>query len=222
MPSLTRIYDVLIGPVFWLAAVVFVGGSLFRITRVLWSVHKKERFIYSYMSGTYALRSIFHWLIPFAATGWRQRPLFTIITFVFHICLLGLPFFVAGHIVLVEQAWGIGWRSLPPGVALYLTGAVIGCLGFFSVRRIVSRDVRYVTTWSDYAILLLVSAPFISGLLAWFQWLNYPFWMLLHILSGEILLVAIPFTRLSHMFFFPLTRAYTGSEFGAVRHSKDW
>ena len=36
---------------------------------------------------------------------------------------------------------------------------------------------------------------------------------------GEIMLVAIPFTRLSHMIFSPLTRAYMGSEFGKVRHA---
>ncbi len=36
------------------------------------------------------------------------------------------------------------------------------------------------------------------------------------------MLVAIPFTRLSHMLFAPLTRAYMGSEFGGIRHAKDW
>ena len=46
--------------------------------------------------------------------------------------------------------------------------------------------------------------------------------MIAHIVSGEIMLIAIPFTRLSHMIFSPLTRAYMGSEFGNVRHAKDW
>jgi hypothetical protein len=44
----------------------------------------------------------------------------------------------------------------------------------------------------------------------------------MHILSGEVMLAAIPFTRLSHMLFFPFTRGYMGSEFGGVRHAKDW
>ena len=46
--------------------------------------------------------------------------------------------------------------------------------------------------------------------------------IILHILSGELWLAAIPFTRLSHMVLAPLSRAYIGSEFGAVRHAKDW
>ena len=44
----------------------------------------------------------------------------------------------------------------------------------------------------------------------------------LHVLSGEAVLVAIPFTRLSHALFIPFTRAYMGSEFGGVRQCRDW
>ena len=43
-----------------------------------------------------------------------------------------------------------------------------------------------------------------------------------HIVAGEVMLVAIPFTRLSHMIFAPFTRAYMGSEFGKIRHAADW
>jgi hypothetical protein len=43
---------------------------------------------------------------------------------------------------------------------------------------------------------------------------NYPLMMGLHVLAGDIMLAAIPFTRLSHMLFSPFTRAYMGSEFG--------
>ena len=44
----------------------------------------------------------------------------------------------------------------------------------------------------------------------------------LHVLAGELLLALIPFTRLSHALFALFTRAYMGSEFGGVRHAKDW
>ena len=67
-----------------------------------------------------------------------------------------------------------------------------------------------------------LAAPFVTGFVAYHQWINYPLFLNLHILSGEIMLAAIPFTRLSHMIFAPFTRAYMGSEFGAVRHAKDW
>jgi hypothetical protein len=62
----------------------------------------------------------------------------------------------------------------------------------------------------------------VTGLIAYFQWFDVRLFTLLHVLSGEAMLVAIPLTRISHMLFAPLTRAYMGSEFGAIRHAKDW
>jgi nitrate reductase gamma subunit len=99
---------------------------------------------------------------------------------------------------------------------------VIGACVFFLVRRLVSPEVQYVTSASDYILLAIVAAPFITGFLVYFQWFEYQTLMILHVLSGEIMLVAIPFTRLSHMLFAPLTRGYMGSEFGGVRHARDW
>ena len=43
----------------------------------------------------------------------------------------------------------------------------------------------------------------------------------LHIASAELLLVLVPFTWLSHMLLGPMIRAYAGSGFGSVRHTKD-
>jgi nitrate reductase gamma subunit len=100
--------------------------------------------------------------------------------------------------------------------------AVIACCIYFLIRRITSPEVRYVTSASDYVILAIVAAPFITGFLAYHQWLGYQVVLILHILSGEIMLMAIPFTRLSHMLFSPFTRVYMGSEFGGIRHAKDW
>jgi hypothetical protein len=44
----------------------------------------------------------------------------------------------------------------------------------------------------------------------------------LHVATGCLWLIAIPFTRLAHMLWFVFSRAYMGSEFGSVRHARDW
>ena len=98
---------------------------------------------------------------------------------------------------------------------------IIGCL-FFLVRRITLPEVRYLTSASDFVLLFIVAAPFITGFWAYHQFAGATVATILHMLFGEILLASIPFTRLSHMFFFPFTRGYIGSEFGAVRFAKDW
>ena len=104
-----------------------------------------------------------------------------------------------------------------------MTLTVIVCVVIFMIRRLVTPEVRFVTFASDFVILAIAAAPFVSGFLAYHQlFFDYRLMVALHIFSGEIMLAAIPFTRLSHMLFFWLTRAYTGSDFGAVRHSRDY
>jgi nitrate reductase gamma subunit len=152
----------------------------------------------------------------------RRHPVITIVTFVFHICLVVTPLFLLAHVTLIEESWNLSWWSLSENAAIIMTLLVIACCVFFLVRRLVSPEVQYVTSASDYWILAIVAAPFITGFLAYYQWFGYPTMVILHILSGEIMLVAIPFTRLSHMLFAPLTRAYMGSEFGGVRQARDW
>jgi hypothetical protein len=71
-------------------------------------------------------------------------------------------------------------------------------------------------------ILFLVALPFLTGLLAYHQIFDYPTMIILHVLAAELLLVLIPFTWLSHLLLYPMVRGYMGSEFGAVRHVKDW
>ena len=216
------IYQFVSGPLAWFAFIIFIGGCLYRLVRLLVLVHRKEPFIYSYMSWKYSLRSILRWSTPFATENMRRHPGLTIVTFAFHICLLITPLFLLAHIILIEEAWNLSWWSLPDGLADAMTLIVIaGCI-FFLVRRLTNPEVQYVTSASDFVLLAIIAAPFVTGFLAYYQWFGYKFFVIIHILAGEIMLVAIPFTRLSHMITAPLTRAYMGSEFGGVRHARDW
>ncbi|MBI5590070.1 MAG: nitrate reductase [Deltaproteobacteria bacterium] len=216
------IYQFVSGPLAWLAFTVFIVGSLYRLFHMLVLVHQKEKFIFSYMSWKYSLRSIFHWIIPFGSVNMQKHPVMTVVTFLFHICLLMTPVFLLSHAVLWDESWNIRLWTLPDPVSDVMTLAVIGCCMFFWVRRIKLPEVRYLTSASDYVLLGMVAAPFVTGFIAYHQWIDYPLFLVLHILSGEILLMAIPFTRLSHMLFSMFTRAYMGSEFGNVRHAIDW
>ncbi len=216
------LYVFITGPLAWAAFILFIGGSLYRLLAMLILVNKKEKFIFSYMSWRYGFRSILHWITPFATENMKKHPVLTIVTFAFHICLILIPIFLLSHVILWDESWNLSWWSLPDGVADFMTIIVIGSCIFFLVRRLVSPEVQFVTCASDYFILAIVAAPFVTGFFAYHQWFAYKFFMILHILTGEIMLVAIPFTRLSHMLYAPFTRAYMGSEFGAVRHAKDW
>jgi nitrate reductase gamma subunit len=216
------IYNFVRGPLAWIAFIVFFGGCLYRLISMFVLTKKKDPVVFEYLNFFYTLRSIFHWLLPFGSVNSRQRPIFTIVTFAFHICLLAAPIFLLAHVILWDESFSITWWTLPDSIADIMTLVVVGGCGYFLWRRLTQPEAKFVTSASDFVILAIVVAPFVTGFLAYHQWLGYKFWLILHILSGEIMLVAIPFTRLSHMFFFPMTRGYLGSEFGYVRHVKDW
>jgi nitrate reductase gamma subunit len=216
------IYNLVSGPLVWAALIIFIGGTLYRLASLGIIARKKDVYIYAYASPYFGLRSIFRWLIPFGTVNMRKRPVLTVVSFIFHICVLSLPIFVLGHISLINESWHVRWPHLPDSVADVMTVIVIASCIFFLVRRKVMPEVKFLTSASDYFILAMVAAPFITGFWAYHQFAGYQIATILHMLSGEIMLAAIPFTRLSHMIFYPFTRGYIGSEFGAVRHARDW
>lgn len=216
------LYNFVRGPLAWVAFIIFIGGILYRLVSMIILAKKKDVVVFEYFSLYYGLRSILHWITPFGTVNWRKRPVFTIVTFSFHICLLLAPIFLLAHIILWDESFNLSWWSLPDSVADIMAIIVVVACGYYLWRRLTQPEVNFVTFGSDYIILAIVAAPFITGFLAYHQWVEYKFMLILHILSGEIMLAAIPFTRLSHMFYSPFTRAYLGSEFGGVRHVKDW
>ncbi len=214
-------YEIIRGPLVWIAFGIFFAGTLYKLISV-GLLARKEKTVYPTMSARFGLRSILHWIVPFANRTTRLHPGFTVVSFLFHICLLLTPLLVMGHAVLWEESWGISWWSLPPMLADGMTLMVVGGGVFFMLRRIAAPQVRNVTSWSDFAIVLLVIAPFLTGFIAHHQWLPYKPMLIIHIVTGCLWLVAIPFTRLAHMIWFIFSRAYMGSEFGSVRHARDW
>lgn len=214
-------YELARGPLVWIAFLVFVGGSLYKLYSTA-AMARKEKTVLPTMSLKFGLRSIFHWVVPFNSRNMRIHPVMTVVTFAFHICLLLTPLFVMGHVESWRESWGVSWWSLPAGVADVMTLVVV-CGGiFFALRRIAAPEVRNVTALSDWVLLVIVVAPFLTGFLAHRQVFSYTTMVTLHIISGALWLMVIPFTRLFHMFWFVFSRAFMGSEFGAVRNARDW
>jgi nitrate reductase gamma subunit len=214
-------YEFVSGPLVWIAFIGFTAGVAYRIISMA-QLAKRDKVVYPTLDAKYGARSLAHWLIPFASRSTRMRPIYTTISYLFHICVVVTPLFVMGHAVLWQQSWGIRWWSLPQGLADTMTLVVIFSCLFFIIRRYVRPEVRNVSTLSDVLLALLVMAPFLTGFVAHRQWLPYKPMLIAHIITGAAWLVLIPWTRLVHMIWFAVSRAYMGSEFGSVRHARDW
>lgn len=216
------IYTFVTGPLVWAAFAVFIFGSIYRLITMYALAKKRDTVSLAYMDWKFSFRSIMNWLIPFNALGWKKNPALTIVTYVFHICLLATPIFLSAHIIMVEQSWGVSWWTFSDTTADFMTVLVILACAFFAGRRLVQKDVRFLTTPHDWLILIITALPFVTGFLAYHQLFNYQAMIIAHVLAGNIMIAAIPFTRLSHMFLAVFTRAYMGSEFGKIRRVKDW
>ena len=215
------IYELVRGPFAWVALIVFVAGSLYRIIAML-VTGKKEPALYPSTSFSGAVRSILHGLIPFGSTYMRRQPLFAIVTIGFHLGVIILPLFLLAHIVLWYESWQILWWSLPDLLADLMAIWVILASIYFIVRRWVVPEVKKVTRPSDILLPAIILLTFLTGFLAYHQWGPYRPIMILHVLAGEILLIAIPFSKLGHMLFFMFSRAYMGAEFGKVLNAREW
>jgi len=215
-------YEFVTGPLVWISFIIFFVGMTVKIVSLIRLAKEKDKVVFNHLDAGWSIRSIVFWLIPFGSRSMREKPVFTVISYTFHVCLLATPIFLLSHNILWDERWGISWWTLSESVTDYMTliflVAVVGLMG----RRIILPEVRIVTRAYDYLLLLIAAAPFITGFLAYHQWGPYKAMLIIHILCGEIMLIAIPFTKLSHMLLFFLTRAHIGSEMGRRREAKTW
>ena len=98
---------------------------------------------------------------------------------------------------------------------------MLACV-YFLVRRSVVPEVKKSTRLADVLLLIMILLTFLTGFLCTHQWGPYRPLLIAHVLAGELLLIAIPFSKLGHMLFFMFSRAYMGAEFGKVLRAREW
>jgi nitrate reductase gamma subunit len=171
--------------------------------RRAWKRAGRDRFPFSR-----ALRDMGKWLVPVRHI-YRASPMTGVLSFLFHIGLLLVPVLLAEHVLLWRRGLGLGWVTLPRALADVLTILTIATgLGLLAFRTFQSAA-RFMSQASDYALLVFLLIPFVSGFLA-----SHPAWspfsyqatMLVHALSGDLVLGMMPFTKLSHFVLFPFER----------------
>lgn len=220
-------YDFVQGPLISIAFIVFILGLLFQLIQFFRLTQKKE---WGRLPMAYEMKPekktagkiIASCLASLNGTLWKTDPVLTVATSVLHVLLIMTPLFLLGHNILLDQSCGWSLFSLPESLSDGLTLIVLFCGAYFLVRRLFLARVRAITTIYDYVVWLIAIAPFLTGFFAYHQWFHYETVILLHILSGEIMLITIPFTKLGHMLFFFLYRFFIGGEYSFFRGSRTW
>lgn len=215
-------YELVTGPLAWASFGIFFVGVLVRAALYIkgldWQLDRVAYSKYPAEGARGAAKSIAFWLVPFGSRGWRSYPVFTLFFFILHLGLLFTPIFLESHVLFFQERFGWGIWSISETFADVLTLGVIIAAAFMVIRRIALPEVRIITSWYDYLVLLIAAAPFITGFMAAHHLGgDYKTWLIAHILSGELWLVAIPFTKLSHFILFFMSRAQIGMDYGIKR-----
>lgn len=183
-------------PLLMIVFSIFLTGILARIAFSFLSIYisnNAKSFGWSYIMLTIG-RSLF----PFHKTI-MKRPMYTIIRYVFHICLVVVPIWLAGHIMLLEMSWlELSWTPLPDVIIDYMTIILLCLAVFFIIRRIILSKIRSSSSPADYLLIIIIILTYSSGyFLAHGTLDSISFFeknmFLIHVLCGEIMLIMAVF-----------------------------
>jgi hypothetical protein len=218
------LYSFVEGPLLWIAFLTFIIGTIIRIALFISTARKMDKPMVRYFRWRYVLATLVRWILP-VNKDVIKNPVFIPLVYIFHICLIIVPVFLAGHVSLWEESrfeWS--WPALPDAWADWMTLILIAISIFFILRRIISADIRLISSLSDYILILVTALPFVTGYFLTHGTLDSMAILgdnmfLIHMFSGELMLILIPLSRLSHSFLFFFSRAATGIEFGRRGYS---
>lgn len=215
-------YELVRGPLVWVSFLVFIFGTVFQVIRFYGlskklgkpgisqpgakKKDKKKEKPKEKTDRTSFKDSVQIWRKRLKLSILGISPVTVTVSTVFHVCLLITPLFVLGHNDLIDLSWNISLFSFSETVTDTLTVVFLVCAAFFLLRRIFLPRLRAISSFYDYLVLFLAIMPFLTGFLAYHQLYDYRTVMILHMLFGELMLMAIPFTKLVHMVFFFLNR----------------
>ncbi len=193
--------DFAMGPLFAVTFLFMVLGLGMHVVLQLDTLFRRKGNRLKFMPWNKMLKDSFEWAFPLKHLI-SGNVIFSNASFLFHIGVIVLPIFLADHIVLWERFFGIDLPSISPLWADILTLLTLAMLMILLLNRIFVAKVRVISRSTDYWMLIIIMAPFLTGFMAAHPAFNPLRWenmFLLHLLSAEILFVVIPFSKLSHI-----------------------
>jgi len=184
------------GPLLWVVFLIFATGILVRLVFFVYAtarngMNRSDR-------RESAMVSILRSFLPFHKAV-SKRPVYGTLRYIFHACLIIVPIWFSGHIILWEASrFGWSWAALPDAWADWMTLILLAFAAVFLIRRLLLKEIRITSTKSEWVITILVVLPFVSGFVLThvdFEAGTFPAENLgtIHILAGEVMLLMIVF-----------------------------
>jgi len=193
-----------------LAVSIFLLGVLWRIFEIYSLGRKKDLAAPRHVAGASGWHTIFRRSLP-PEGMMKKSPVTYVGGYIFHIGLAIVVFLFAPHIKLIQSLTGLSWPGLPSQFIDLVAVVTIAAMVVVLFDRINKPVKRYLSTFEDWFTWALAFLPVLTGWMA-VQHLLLPYatMLALHILSVELLLVFLPFTKLFHAFTVFGSRWYIG------------
>lgn len=193
-----------------IALSIFVLGVLWRLFEIYSLGRKLDVAPSRHRDGASGWHTIFRRSVP--PPGMVKRsPVTYIGGYVFHIGLALIVFLFVPHIIFINSVLGISWPGLPSQFIDMVTVITMAAMIVVLAHRINNPVKRYLSTFQDWFTWTLTFLPLLTGWLAVKHLLlPYTTMLALHILTVELLLIFLPFTKLFHAFTVFGSRWYLG------------
>jgi len=199
------------GPGLDLAMSIFLLGVLWRLFEIYSLGRKKDLSEPRQVAGASGMNTVFRRSLP-APGMLKASPITYVGGYVFHFGLAVVVFLFAPHIKLIQSLLGLSWPGLPSQLVDLMTVVTLAAMLVVLADRINKPVKRYLSRFEDWFTWALTFMPLLSGWMAVHHLLlPYTTMLALHILSVELLLVFLPFTKLFHAFTVFGSRWYSGT-----------
>jgi len=194
---------------------ILVAGLLLRVLGVLLLGFEKDFSVARADGNSAGARAIFS---RFGVhKEFRRCSKFNLIAgYVLHIGLFISVFLFVPHVLFFSDLLGIPeWPGLPNSMVMIAGVMTVAAALAYWFRRMTDPVMRKISSLEDHLSLLITALPVATGILAYAN-LGLPYTQMLavHILSVELLLIWIPFSKLVHVILFIPSRFMLGKQFG--------
>lgn len=189
---------------------IFVLGTLWRLLEIYSLGRKPDFAVPRQRAGASGWHTLFRRSLP-PPGMFKRSALSYVAGYVFHLGLFIVALLFAPHIQLLQSLLGVSWSGLPSQLVDAAAVVTLATMLLVLAERINHPVKRFLSTFGDYAAWTLTFLPVLTGYLATRHLLlPYTSMLALHILSAELLLAFLPFTKLIHVFTAWGSRWYNG------------
>jgi nitrate reductase gamma subunit len=208
------------GPLFQVALLVFIAGMVYRLVRIIFLGWSPDRVPNqgSKASGVVMsfLKGIIIWpFVPWVKNTFKKNPVIYLAGGFFHAGLFVVLILGTAHMLAWKSLLGFGWKTLPLPIVDWMTAVSIAAMVTLFINRLINPVLKLITGPAEWLNLLFVFLPMVTGyIMTHHLFFRYEVLYSLHMLSVDLMLIWIPFSRISHFMFYFFSRFIHGQEFG--------